>query len=58
MAKKAKKEIISPELEDLLGDSFHEEIKELKAEANEEIIHKGKVLLGYHPITEAEVWSK
>jgi len=50
MAKKAKiKEEIKDE--DLLGDSPKEEQPSVE-------IPKDKVLLGYHPITGDEVWSK
>ena len=56
MAKKAKKEIIAPELEDLLSDDPIKESIQVKEPSVE--IPKDKVLLGYHPITGAEVWSK
>jgi hypothetical protein len=58
MAKKVKKEIIIEPIlidEDLLSDPIKEpiQVKEPYVE-----IAKDKVLLGYHPITGAEVWSK
>tara|TARA_R110000868_G_scaffold391464_1_gene661642 strand:+ start:279 stop:452 length:174 start_codon:yes stop_codon:yes gene_type:complete len=57
MAKKAKKEIIIDPIlidEDLLSDPIKEPIKVKQPSVEKP---KDKVLLGYHPITGAEVWQ-
>lgn len=57
MAKKAKKEIIIDPIlidEDLLSDPIKEPIQVKQPSVEKP---KNKVLLGYHPITGAEVWQ-
>ena len=63
MAKKAKKEIIIDPIlidEDLLSAPSKESVQVIGPDTylNDHMIPKNKILLGYHPITGAEVWSK